>query len=158
MADSTDSPIAATAAGAVAEPSRGLSVYKPGQGYYTRMGTVVGVALISLLGILWAWGYMEQWKIGEINSIYIAAGGSILLGGLITAATYFLVFVKPPSVDFLIATEGEMKKVNWSTRREVMGSTGAVVVTAVFLALFCWVLELVFVFVFQNIGVLPNAG
>jgi hypothetical protein len=31
-------------------------------------------------------------------------------------------------------------------------------VTAAFLALFCWVLELVFVFVFQNIGVLPNAG
>jgi preprotein translocase SecE subunit len=158
MADSTDSPIAATAAGAVAEPSRGFSVYKAGQGYYTRMGTVIGVSLISLLGILWAWSYMEQWRIGEINSIYIAAGGAILIGGIITAITYFLVFVKPGAVDFLIATEGEMKKVNWSTKREVYGSTGAVVVTAVFLALFCWVLELVFVFVFQNIGVLPNAG
>jgi preprotein translocase SecE subunit len=156
MADSTDSPIAATAAGAVAEPSRGLSVYKPGQGYYTRMGTVVGVALISLLGILWAWGYMEQWKIGEINSIYIAAGGSILLGGLITAVTYFLVFVKPPSVDFLIATEGEMKKVNWSTRREVVGSATAVIVTAVILALFCWGLELFFVWFFQLIKVLES--
>ena len=156
MADSTDSPIAATAAGAVAEPSRGLSVYKPGQGYYTRMGTVVGVALISLLGILWAWGYMEQWKIGEINSIYIAAGGAILIGGIITAITYYLVFLKPSSVDFLIATEGEMKKVNWSTRREIVGSTTAVIIVAVILALFCWGLELFFVWFFQLIKVLEG--
>jgi hypothetical protein len=25
-------------------------------------------------------------------------------------------------VDFMIATEGELKKVNWSTRREIVGS------------------------------------
>jgi preprotein translocase SecE subunit len=38
-----------------------------------------------------------------------------------------------------------MKKVNWSTRREIVGSTVAVITTAVILALFCWVLEIVFV-------------
>jgi len=64
--------------------------------------------------------------------------------------------VKPKSVDFLVATEGEMKKVNWSTRREVVGSTVAVVVTAIVLALFCWGLELLFVWFFQLIHVLKS--
>lgn len=145
----------ASAAQAV-EPSRGLSVYKPGQGYYTRMGTVVGVALVSLLGLLWLWEYFKLIPIGSTNPLYVAATGAILVGGAITAITYYLVFVKPGSVDFLIATEGEMKKVNWSTRREVVGSATAVIVTAVILALFCWGLEIFFVWFFQLIKVLES--
>lgn len=145
----------ASAAQAV-EPSRGLSVYKPGQGYYTRMGTVVGVALVSLLGLLWLWEYFKLIPIGSTNPLYVAATGAILVGGAITAITYYLVFVKPGSVDFLIATEGEMKKVNWSTRREVVGSATAVIFTAVVLALFCWGLELFFVWFFQLIKVLES--
>lgn len=138
------------------EPSRGLSVYKPGQGYYTRMGTVVGVALVSLLGLLWLWEYFKLIKVGDTNPLYVAATGAILVGSAITLVTYYLVFVKPGSVDFLIATEGEMKKVNWSTRREVIGSATAVIVTAVILALFCWGLELFFVWFFQLIKVLES--
>jgi preprotein translocase SecE subunit len=145
----------ASAAQAV-EPSRGLSVYKPGQGYYTRMGTVVGVALVSLLGLLWLWEYFKLIPIGSTNPLYVAATGAILVGGAITAIVYYLVFVKPGSVDFLIATEGEMKKVNWSTRREVVGSATAVIFTAVVLALFCWGLEIFFVWFFQLIKVLES--
>ena len=95
-----------------AEPSRGFNVYKPGQGYYTRMGSVVGVALVSLLGVIWLWEILKSLTLGA-NPIYVAAGGSILVGAIIALITYYLVFVKSRSVDFLIATEGEMKKVNW---------------------------------------------
>jgi len=139
------------------EPPRGLSVYKAGQGYYTRLGTVVGVSLVSLLGLLWAWDYLKFVRIGDVNPLYVAAGGAIAIGAVITAFTYYIVFVKPRSVDFLIATEGEMKKINWSTRREIVGSTSAVIFTAFFLALFCWVLELIFVWFFQLIRVLDVA-
>jgi preprotein translocase SecE subunit len=139
------------------EPSRGFSVYKAGQGYYTRLGSVVGVSLISLLGLLWAWDYLKLVKISGVNPLYVAAGGAIAIGALVTLFTYYLVFVKPRTVDFLIATEGEMKKVNWSTRREIVGSTTAVIFTAFFLALFCWVLEIVFVWFFQLIRVLDVA-
>jgi preprotein translocase SecE subunit len=139
-----------------AEPSRGFRVYKPGQGYYTRMGTVVGVTLLSLLGLLWLWQYLKLMKFGAANPLYIAAGGAILVGSIITFVTYYLVFVKPGSVDFLVATEGEMKKVNWSTRKEVVGSTTAVIFTALILALFCWGLEIFFVWFFQLIKVLET--
>ena len=138
------------------EAPRGFSVYKPGQGYYTRMGTVVGVSLVTLLGLLWLWKYLDDFRIGNTNPLYVAATGAILVGSAIALVTYYLVFVKPGSVDFLIATEGEMKKVNWSTRREVVGSATAVIATAVILALFCWGLELFFVWFFQLIKVLET--
>lgn len=134
----------------------GLSIYKSGQGYYTRMGTVIGVSLTSMLGILWAWDYLKNLRITGVNELYVAAAGAIVIGGVITAITYYLVFVKPRTVDFLIATEGEMKKVNWSTRREIIGSTTAVITTSVILAVYCWVLEIGFVAFFRLIKVLDS--
>ena len=134
----------------------GLSIYKSGQGYYTRMGTVIGVSLTSMLGILWAWDYLKNLRITGVNELYVAAAGAIVIGGIITAITYYLVFVKPRTVDFLIATEGEMKKVNWATRREIIGSTTAVITTSVILAVYCWVLEIGFVAFFRLIKVLDS--
>ncbi len=134
----------------------GISIYKSGQGYYTRMGTVIGVSLTSMLGILWAWDYLKNLRISGVNELYVAAAGAIVIGGIITAITYYLVFVKPRTVDFLIATEGEMKKVNWSTRREIIGSTTAVITTSVILAVYCWVLEIGFVAFFRLIKVLDS--
>jgi preprotein translocase SecE subunit len=155
MADSNDtSVVSAAASGIAAEPSRGFSVYKPGQGYYTRMGTVVGVSIVSLLGILWMWEYMKAWKVGGVNPLYVATAGAIVIGGIVTYLMYYLVFVKPKSVDFLIATEGEMKKVNWSTRREVVGSTAAVIVTAIVIAVFCFGIDRAFFWFFAQIKVL----
>ena len=34
---------------------------------------------------------------------------------------------KPANVDFLIATDSEMKKVNWTSRKELIGSTKVVI-------------------------------
>jgi len=155
MADST----AGSSGNPVALPTAdvhagGLSIYKPGQGYYTRMGTVVGVSVVSLLGILWLWEYMRNIKIEGVNPLYVAAGGAIIVGALITFVMYYLVFVKAKSVDFLIATEGEMKKVNWSTRREVVGSTTAVIVTAIVIAAFCFGIDRAFFWFFAQIKVL----
>ena len=45
--------------------------------------------------------------------------------------TYWVVGVNRKANDFFIATEGEMKKVNWSTRAEVIRSTKVVIVTVV---------------------------
>ncbi len=155
MADAHNTSPAGAAAPAV-EHAGGLSVYKSGQGYYTRMGTVIGVGLVTMLGILWAWDYLRDIRIPGVNELYVAAAGAILLGGIIVAVMYYLVFVKPSTVDFLIATEGEMKKVNWSTRREIIGSTTAVITTAIIIAVFCWGLEIGFIAFFRAIKVLDS--
>jgi len=134
-----------------------LGVYKSGQGYYTRMGTVVGVSLLTLLGLFWIAGYAKAWKIFDLNPIYTSAGVATLIGLVVFSIMYWFVFVYPKTVDFLVATEGEMKKVNWSTRREIIGSTATVIVTAAIITVFCWGIDHVFAVFFGSIKVL-DAG
>jgi preprotein translocase subunit SecE len=56
--------------------------------------------------------------------------------------------------DFLIATEGEMKKVSWSSRKEVIGSTKVVIVTTLIMAAVLFVVDIVFQLFFKSIGIL----
>jgi preprotein translocase SecE subunit len=64
--------------------------------------------------------------------VYLQAGVS---GVLVLVGCFFLyrlVGASPKSVDFLVATDSEMKKVNWSTRQVIQDST-MVVIGATFL-------------------------
>lgn len=81
------------------------------------------------------------------------AGVIILIG---TVCLYWLVGIKPGTVDFLVATDGEMKKVNWSTRKEIIGSTQVVIVAAVLIAAVLFVIDLAFSNLFKLIGVLEG--
>jgi preprotein translocase SecE subunit len=57
----------------------------------------------------------------------------------------------------MIATEGEMKKVNWSTRREIIGSTKVVILFTILLAVILFTVDIVFMTFFAWIGVLREA-
>jgi preprotein translocase SecE subunit len=79
-------------------------------------------------------------KIPVFSPTYLQGGvaGAMLLTGLI--AIYAYVGRKPSSVDFLIATDEEMRKVNWSNRKTITNST-LVVISATFLIagfIFIW--------------------
>jgi len=130
------------------------AIYKSGQGYYTRMGTVLAVALLGMLGMVWLWDYASLIPMGSVNRVYVAAGTCILVGAVVTAITYWLVYRKPRTSEFLIATEGEVKKVNWSTPREIWGSTGVVIFTMIFLTIVVFLVDKVFVVLFSAIRVL----
>ncbi len=80
--------------------------------------------------------------------------GIILVVGALLA--YWLVGVKRGSVEFLIATDGEMKKVNWSTRKEVLGSTWVVIGACFLIAAFLFVIDYSFSAVFQLVGLLKK--
>jgi preprotein translocase subunit SecE len=56
----------------------------------------------------------------------------------------------------MIATEGEMKKVSWSTKNEIIGSTKVVIMFTVLLALVLFVVDLAFQTMFSSIGVLKT--
>ena len=157
----------ASAAGGEERPSRptpaprpagsGLKIYKPGQGYYTRLCTAIGA------GIMIAWGafflreelegFMTQGTPYFLPVQYGAAVGFILVMG---ALTYWVVGLNRKANDFFIATEGEMKKVNWSTRQEVVRSTKVVVVTVVLLGLFLFLADVLFMEFFSAIKVLQT--
>ena len=57
-------------------------------------------------------------------------------------------------VNFMIATESEMKKVNWSTRREVTGATKIVIVTTLALATILFFVDIMFMLIFSWMDVL----
>ena len=228
-----------------------MGVYKPGQGYWVRVLTAVGIGIVVLFGASWAWKQAEtvrlpakQWTmstsagrgvpsvgetvtllryqgasetpvvfgqgeildyradssgradldIGNFDSnatrdeasdavrmivgdatnpsfraevvgasaepvfpqLYLqagAAGGLILLGVI---GIGWFVGSNPKSGDFLIATDAEMKKVHWSTYKQIRGSTIVVIVATFLIAGFLFVIDLGFSFFFRAIDVLQS--
>jgi preprotein translocase SecE subunit len=61
---------------------------------------------------------------------------------------------KPGNADFLIATDSEMKKVNWTTRKELIGSTKVVIFFMVLIAALLFALDVLFGYFFHIIKVL----
>jgi preprotein translocase SecE subunit len=88
------------------------------------------------------------------DPLYLQAGGVGLLMLVGAIVVYWLVGVKPQTSEFLIATDGEMKKVNWSSRKDVIGSTWVVILWSVLIAAGLYVVDFVFATFFKAIGVL----
>lgn len=90
------------------------------------------------------------------DRIYLQGGitGVIVLVG--AALIYWLVGVRPRTVDFLVHTDSEMKKVNWSTRRDIIGSTWVVVIASLLIALGLFVVDIVFERFFTLVGLLER--
>jgi len=138
-------------------PSAGLfAAYKPEQGRWTRNGTLVGAGLLIAWG---AWAIYSQLQVFEgddIVSLMITRGIPLAFAVVCFYGAWRLSYAKRSTSDFMIATEGEMKKVNWSTRREVIGSTKVVIAFTVFLALFLFLADLGFQQLFKAIGALKS--
>lgn len=211
-------------------------IYKPGQGYWTRVLTAVGLGLVILTGANWLWKEMgavrlpsPTWSLtvagaaGDVNAgervalysetseapigsavvdsfdettsqivvkqvsmdakspvraatrieapgagdlpafearitqaadrplfprIYLQAGVAGVVIVLGAAATWLVAGTRPKTNEFLIAVDTEMRKVNWSTRKEVLGSTRVVIFVCATIALLLFVVDLLFAQIF----------
>jgi len=130
--------------------------YKPELGRATRIGTFMGVGAMIAWGTVFLNSRLSVYQGDEAWRLLITPGIPILLAVALGAAAWWLTFVNRPSSDFMIATEGEMKKVSWSTRREIIGSTKVVILFTVLLALYLFVVDVAFQFLFTSIGVLKR--
>lgn len=90
------------------------------------------------------------------DQLYLQAGGVALLMLLGAGLTYWYTGVRPRTVEFLIATDGEMKKVNWSSRKDIVASTWVVILWSVLLAGGLFAVDSIFALVFRLIGVLQT--
>jgi preprotein translocase subunit SecE len=133
-------------------------MYKQGQGYWTRMMSAVAGGLIVFMGAVWLWDTLAGVRIGPIHSVYVQAGAAVLFLAVLSGLGYYLICRSQKVGDFLIATEGEMKKVNWSTRREIMASTWVVIGLTFVVAMIIGVLDLTYTMMFKAIGVLERGG
>lgn len=88
--------------------------------------------------------------------LYLQAGIAaviILIGAVVT---YYFVGTNKKSSEFLIATDNEMKKVNWSTWKDIRGSTVVVIAAAFLLAAGLFVVDFGFGVFFRWVGVLSR--
>jgi len=120
-----------------------MAIRKFGQGYWTRLMSVIGFGMLSVLGAIWLWRLVETVDVG-VPAIYLASGSAFMFLAAIGVLLWWFAGFNPKSVDFLVATEGEMKKVNWSSRREIVGSTVVVIAMTIIISLFCWVCDFAF--------------
>jgi len=94
---------------------------------------------------------------GSDYLLYTQAGSSVLLIAAASAILYY-VLNRPRIADFMIATEAEMRKVNWPTKREISGSTVVVILGTMLLASMLFVVDIAFAWLFQLVGVLEGTG
>jgi preprotein translocase SecE subunit len=134
--------------------SRGFfDIYKPSQGYYTRVCTAIAAGLMILWAASFVYGKLVLVGSGMAGE-YVRVGVTvaiILIGGLLT---YRYLALNRRVCDFLIATEGEMKKVNWTSRKEIAGSTKVVIFVVLALGAFLFIVDIGLMLFFSWIGVL----
>ena len=134
-------------------------IYKPGQGYWTRMGTAAAAALVAALTAHFLYQQLPVWLRNFGMSQDAARPTSIwIIAGLLIAFGLFVFYLmnKPTNADFLIATDSEMKKVNWTSKKELMGSTKVVIIFMFLIAAMLFAFDIVFGYVFYWLDVLKT--
>jgi len=121
-------------------------IYKPGQGKYTRLGSGFAAAASVVVGCVSLYRLLSD---GD-RSLWITTMVPVVIAVGLIAVVYWLMN-KPVVADFMIAAEGELKKVNWSSRKEVAVSTIIVIVVVFAMAILLGVTDVVFQFVFRQL-------
>jgi preprotein translocase SecE subunit len=151
-------------------------IYKKGQGYWTRMGTAAAALVIAGLFVNFLWVNLPVWLRPMFdNSETIvdpaaraaaaahaaALARNVTLGAcagfmVVYALVVFWLMNKPDNVDFLVATDSEMKKVNWTSRKELWGSTKVVIIFMFLIAFILFAFDVIFGYFFYLIDVLKS--
>jgi preprotein translocase SecE subunit len=143
-----------------------FKAYKKGQGLRARRGTMVGILLLAGAG-LWVYGLRytlnlsTKWGIvlpfdphGFVSILY--APGLTLSVAIAVASVWFAYRLVnyPRFADFLIATDAELNKVSWTTRKRLIQDTIVVLTTVVLMAVFLVVVDYLWVRLLTAIRVL----
>lgn len=119
-------------------------IYKAGQGKYTRLWAGLVVGLIVALGCWRLYEMLDAWVTNLVVVMIVPVAVFVALGTLV----YWLLN-KASVADFLIAAEGELKKVSWSSRQEIAVSTLVVIIVVVVMAVLLGTTDLIFTLVFD---------
>ncbi len=125
-----------------------FEIQKRGQGIYVRFGTVAALALILLIGLNWLWT-----KIFGSFGIYLRS--SVVLGIAVLAAFgIFMLANNLRFVEFQIATESEMRKVTWPSRKAVIRSTQVIILMTLLMSIILFGVDVGFVWFFKLIHII----
>lgn len=125
------------------------SLYKRNQGRPTRMATAAAIGLVVVLA---AWKLTGTFAGSHWALQYLMPGLLLVLGLWIA----YRAVNWPRFADFLIAVEGEVAKVKWPSRPELIRSSIVVLVTLALLTLSLFIFD--FIWNFLLIDALKIAG
>jgi preprotein translocase subunit SecE len=128
-----------------------LAWTRPGQGKWPRFLTGASAISIGLFGCLTlydALAYDEfMYPVWRIPGIDFELTWPLMISGIVfilcMAGTYLLVNSRR-IVDFLLDTEGEVRKVSWPGWNEVVGSSIVVIFTVIVLSIYIALADYIF--------------
>lgn len=139
--------------------------YKRSQGQRVRRGTMLALLLVVLAGV-WVLinntlrSAAKDWIVPvpfTDQQVHLLPDVRITLPILLIAATLWFAYRIvnfPTFADFLIATEAELNKVSWTTRKRLVQDTIVVLVTVVLFTVFLFGVDLLWGKILTTIGVL----
>jgi len=129
-----------------------FNIYKRGQGKYTRLCSAFGAAVVVGLGCLRLYSGLQgiEWGFGQKGTLWVA---TMVPAGLFVVMAFLIYWLvnKPTVADFMIAAEGEIKKVSWSSRKEIAVSTFVVIIVVILLAAVLGLTDLGFSLFFSEV-------
>ena len=128
-------------------------LYKPSQGRRVRQWTAVGIGALVLFGVKALYDAMLDapalWRYG-LPAVLIGVAG-VAVFRIVNAMRF---------ADFLIATEAEVNKVNWSSKKELKNATVVVLATVFLMAVYLFAMDRMWEELLKLVGVLqpPQEG
>lgn len=117
----------------------GLQIYKKGQGKNTRLWSSLTLATIAGIGCYQLYKKLAGTDLSDWAVYFVPAGLFALLCYVV-----FWLSNKPSLADFMISAEGELKKVSWSSKDEIITSTIVVIAVVILMATLLGVTDLLF--------------
>ena len=114
-----------------------FDIYKRGQGKYTRLYSAFAGIVIVGLGCFQLYTKLQALDVGLWVETMVPVALFIILSLLV-----LWIVNRPTVADFMISAEGEMKKVSWSSRKEIAVSTFVVIVVVVGMAVLLGVTDI----------------
>ncbi|MCI0498907.1 MAG: preprotein translocase subunit SecE [Planctomycetales bacterium] len=122
-----------------------VTIYKRGQGKNTRLWAAIAVLGTAAIGC-----WRLHLKLGVYDNVWLHTLTPAVVLGICAALIYWLSNL-PSVADFLIAAEGEIKKVSWSSRKEIANSTMIVIFVVIVVAVGLGLVDLGFQVFFRQI-------
>ena len=150
-----------------------MDIYKKNQGLHARLFLAVGMGAFAFFAAHAVYGtFIESPEL--YPGAVVPLVGIKLTWGLVSAAALFLLCVavigvhttgletglnrldtsSKKTVEFLIDTQGELQKVSWPTKDELVGSTGVVIILLVILGVYIFSVDWVITRIMKLVGFL----
>lgn len=123
-----------------------FSIYKANQGRMVRQFTFFGIAILAAFGcVTLANGPL----LGAARAVQVGVSALVWVACCWVA---FRIVNYPKFADFLVSVESELERVTWPSKHEVIQATIVVLATMLFLGVFLFLIDLLWIWLFSAIG------